>query len=151
MHANRMKRALLAGSAIALVALAGCDRSNTAYNNSGASASSAPGAAMSTPSTSASGSDPASPAAAGTSAVAANTAPAAPAGNVVADTVTTGKVQSALAADSGLKDSDITVTTNNGVVVLTGTAKSQDQVTMASNLAQRQEGVSRVDSQVVVR
>jgi osmotically-inducible protein OsmY len=50
-----------------------------------------------------------------------------------------------------LKDTDISVTTNNGVVTLTGTAKSQDQVGLATNLAQRQEGVSKVETQIVVR
>ena len=50
-----------------------------------------------------------------------------------------------------MKDSDISVTTNNGVVTLTGTVKSQDQVSIATNLAQRQEGVQRVESNISVR
>ena len=69
----------------------------------------------------------------------------------VGETVTTGKIKAAIAADPGMKDSDVSVSTSNGVVTLTGTVKSQDQVTIATNLAQRQEGVSRVDSQLVVR
>jgi osmotically-inducible protein OsmY len=50
-----------------------------------------------------------------------------------------------------MKDADIIVKTDGGVVVLSGTAKSQDQVTIASNLAQRQEGVNRVETQIIVR
>jgi hyperosmotically inducible protein len=148
-----MRRVLLATSLIALAAVAaGCNRPNTAYNNSGASAS-APTGTPGAPATAASSTDPASPTASGTVATApdaTSTPPGAPR-NVVADTVTTGKVRTAIAADDGMKDSDITVTANNGVVVLSGTARSQDQVTMATNLAQRQEGVSRVETQVVVR
>jgi hyperosmotically inducible protein len=77
-----------------------------------------------------------------------------PAGNAtgaVSETLTTGTETAAIAADSGLKDSDISVTTNNGVVTLSGTVKSQDQVGIAANLAQRQEGVTKVDTQIVVR
>jgi osmotically-inducible protein OsmY len=65
--------------------------------------------------------------------------------------MTTGKVKAAIATDPGLRDAEIIVKTDGGIVVLTGTAKSQDQVTLASNLAQRQEGVSRVDNQVTVK
>jgi hypothetical protein len=54
-------------------------------------------------------------------------------------------------ADSAMKDSDISVTTNNGVVTLNGTVKSQDQIAIATNLAQRQEGVQRVESNISVR
>jgi osmotically-inducible protein OsmY len=50
-----------------------------------------------------------------------------------------------------MKDSDVSVSTDNGVVTLSGTVKSQDQVTIATNLAQRQEGVNRVESQLAVR
>jgi osmotically-inducible protein OsmY len=65
--------------------------------------------------------------------------------------MTTGKVKAAIATDPGLRDAEIIVKTDGGIVVLTGTAKSQDQITLASNLAQRQEGVSRVDNQVTVK
>jgi hyperosmotically inducible protein len=69
----------------------------------------------------------------------------------VSDTLVTGKVKAAIGADSGMKDADISVKTENGVVTLDGTVKSQDQVTLASALAQRQEGVSRVENQVAVK
>jgi osmotically-inducible protein OsmY len=63
----------------------------------------------------------------------------------------TGKVKAAFAADGGLKDADISVKTDGNVVLLTGTAKSQDQIVIATNLAQSQPGVSRVDNQITVR
>jgi len=71
--------------------------------------------------------------------------------NVVADTMVTGKVKTAITADNAMKDADVSVKTENGVVTLTGTVKSPDQVTLASALAQRQEGVRRVENQVAVR
>jgi hyperosmotically inducible periplasmic protein len=71
--------------------------------------------------------------------------------NVVTDTIVTGKVKAAIATDNAMKDADISVKTENGVVTLTGSVKSPDQVTLAAALAQRQEGVSRVENQVAVR
>ena len=70
---------------------------------------------------------------------------------VVAETVTTGRIKAAIAADPGMKDSDISVSTSNGVVTLSGTVRSQDQVTIATNLAQRPDGVNRVESRLEVR
>jgi osmotically-inducible protein OsmY len=60
-------------------------------------------------------------------------------------------VKAAIATEPGLKDAEIIVKTDGGMVVLTGTAKSQDQIALASNLAQRQEGVSRVGTQIAVK
>lgn len=77
--------------------------------------------------------------------------PAGDASGAVSETITTGKVKAALAADSGLKDSDISVTTKDGVVTLSGTAKSQDQVAMATTLAQRHDGVTRVENNISVK
>ena len=71
--------------------------------------------------------------------------------NAVTDTIVTGKVKAAIASDTGMKDNDISVTTENGVVTLTGSVKSPDQVTLAAALAQRQEGVRRVENQVAVK
>ena len=70
---------------------------------------------------------------------------------MVADTATTGKVKLALSNEPNLKDADISVKTDAGVVTLSGTAKSQDQVSTAQNVAQKQEGVNRVDVQIAVR
>ena len=63
----------------------------------------------------------------------------------------TGKVKAAITADNGMKDSDISVKTENGIVTLSGNVKSPDQVTLAAALAQRQEGVNRVENQVAVK
>ncbi len=124
-----------------------CDRpktQSTAYNNSGASAT--PGSTTTTAT---------SPSGAPSTTTAANpTMAPGPAGNAtgaVSETVTTGKIKAALAADSGMNDSDVSVTTENGVVMLGGTVKSQDQISIATNLAQKQEGVSKVESNIAVR
>lgn len=151
-----MKRIVIASSLIALAALAtGCNRDGTggtAYNNSGASATSpsstsAPSATTTTTSTATA--DTSSPNTAATTTMAPGAA--GDATGAMSETLTTGKVKAAIAADTGLKDSDISVTTSNGVVTLAGTVKSQDQVSIATTLAQKQEGVTRVDSQVTVR
>ncbi len=144
---------LVPALALALTALAttACDRpktQGTAYNNTGNSASTAP--ERQPPSTTSS-SDTASP---GTSTTTTTTMAPGPTGDAtgaVSETVTTGKIKAAIAADSGLKDSDISVTTNNGVVTLSGTVKSQDQIAIATNLAQRQDGVNRVESNIAVK
>ena len=67
------------------------------------------------------------------------------------ETLTTGRIKAAIAADPGMKDSDVSVSTSHGVVTLTGTVKTAEQATIAAQLAQRQEGVSRVESQLAVR
>ena len=171
-----MNRNLILAAAIAATALAaGCNRtpnSSTAYNNSGTSATAAQPAengsptvsttvttantgnqsdTASSPATSASTTpDTASANVASTGAAGDNNASGAAAGPV-SETVTTGKIKAAIAADSAMKDSDISVTTKDGVVSLSGSVKSQDQIAIATNLAQRQEGVQRVESNVSVR
>jgi hyperosmotically inducible protein len=138
----------IAVAALAAAGLTGCNKgpgANTAYNNSGSSA--APGSTTTTTTTSTS-TDTSSPATATTAATPSSDATGT---NVVADTATTGKIKAAIATDPGLKDTEIIVKTDGGIVVLSGTAKSQDQVQIASNLAQRQEGVNRVETQIVVR
>lgn len=143
---NRMLP-LAAVMAAAAIAAAGCDRArtSTAYNNSGTDATPAQ-PASSAPATP----DTASPNVASTAPSSDNTG-AGRASGAVSETVTTGKIKAAIAADSAMKDSDISVTTKDGVVTLGGTVKSQDQVAIATNLAQRQEGVQRVESSITVR
>jgi len=58
-------------------------------------------------------------------------------------------VKAAIASENGLKDSDLQVTTEGGVVKIAGTVKSNDQIALATSVAQRQEGVQRVDSSSV--
>ena len=167
---------ILAALAVAAIALAGCHKTpatSTAYNNSGSSATTGSSTTSSTASTSdtstnaatsstapdtssASTTSPSS-ATADTSSPASTTSSTATAGstgsngNVVTDTVQTGKIKAAFASEAGLKDSDISVDTKDGIVTLTGTAKSKEQIALATSVAQRQEGVNRVDSQVVVK
>lgn len=140
-----MKRLIpyIAVVAVAAAAVTGCDKpTNTSYNNSGASAT-----PSSTTTPAPTGTDTSSPGTTTTSVIANTPANV----NVVADTVTSGKIMTAIASDTGLKDADIAVKTEGGVVLLTGTVKSQDQVTIATNLAKSQEGVNRVETQIVVR
>jgi hyperosmotically inducible protein len=146
-----MKLAITAATLALAFATTACDRptQSTAYNNSGSSASTTP-AADSTATTSAPAtSDAASTAAPGTTNMAPG--PAGDASGAVSETVTTGKIKAAIAADAGMKDTDVSVTTNAGVVTLSGTVKSQDQVAIATGLAQKMDGVSRVESNLNVR
>lgn len=140
-----------AALAIAALALAACDRpatQSTAYNNSGSSAvpgSTSAGTTTPTITTTTTTTD--------TAPATANMAPG-PAGDAsgaMSETITTGKIKAAIAADAGLKDTDISVTTNNGVVMLSGTVKSQDQASAATALAQRQDGVTKVESTIAVK
>ena len=123
--------------AVAAVALAACERpANTAYNNSGQSAAVAPGTASAPANTTAT-SDAASQ---GTTA---------PVGKD--ETTTSARILAAITADSGMKDADVSVKTEDGVVTLGGTAKSQDQVSIATGIAQKQQGVARVESQIALK
>jgi hyperosmotically inducible protein len=145
-----MKRIVTSLALLLAITAAGCDRpiQSSAYNNSGASATGGnPATTTSTTSTTSVTPAPGS----SDSATPATTTGATGGTNVVSDTVTTGKVKAAIAADSGMKDTDVSVTTQGGVVILSGTVKSQDQLTIATNLAQRQDGVSKVETTVTVR
>jgi hypothetical protein len=127
---------------------AACDRPATQATASNGSA--APSASTTpSPSTSTATPDAASPNAPATAGM--QPGPGGDASGAVSETITTGKIKAAIASDAGLKDSDISVTTQNGVVTLSGTAKSQDQVSMATALAQRQEGVVRVENHISVK
>lgn len=57
----------------------------------------------------------------------------------------TTKVKSKLAAAKGVKASDISVSTTDGVVTLTGTATSAKEKTRAEHLAKQIKGVKSVD------
>lgn len=137
-------------AALGLLALgtAACDRPATrATASNGSPASSA--STTPSPSTSTATPDAASPNVPATASM--QPGPGGDASGAVSETITTGKIKAAIASDAGLKDSDISVTTQNGVVTLSGTAKSQDQVSMATALAQRQEGVVRVENHISVK
>lgn len=64
----------------------------------------------------------------------------------VDDTWITTKVKSKLAAAKGVKASDISVSTTDGVVALTGTATSAKEKTHAEHLAKQVKGVKSVDA-----
>ncbi|WP_338026884.1 BON domain-containing protein [Coralloluteibacterium stylophorae] len=64
----------------------------------------------------------------------------------VTDTWITTKVKSALLASGDVSGLDISVETNDGVVMLTGAAETEAQVRRATALARAIEGVTRVDA-----
>lgn len=125
---------------------AACDRPTTQTTASNGSLASS---ATPSPSTSTVTPDAASPNVPATASM--QPGPGGDASGAVSETITTGKIKAAIASDAGLKDSDISVTTQNGVVTLSGIAKSQDQVSRATALAQRQEGVVRVENNISVK
>lgn len=137
-------------AALGLLALgtAACDRPTTQRSASnGDTAKTAPQSPS--PTTSTATPDASSPNAPATANM--QPGPGGDASGAVSETITTGKIKAAIAADAGLRDSDISVATQNGVVTLSGTAKSQDQVSMATALAQRQDGVVRVENHISVK
>lgn len=72
------------------------------------------------------------------------------AGAAVSDTVLTTKIKAAMVGDDVLKGSNISVTTNNGVVNLTGTATTAAASQHATELAQKTDGVKSVSNKVQV-
>ncbi|MDB5987085.1 MAG: hypothetical protein JWR16_2138 [Nevskia sp.] len=69
-------------------------------------------------------------------------------GAAIADTAITAKVKAKFADDTRLKTSKVSVTTNNGVVTLTGSAPSSDAKSAAAELAQTVDGVKSVDDEI---
>jgi len=68
------------------------------------------------------------------------------AGQAVSDTWITTKVKSELATTKGVKSMDVSVTTKNGVVTLTGVLATQTDVKKAIAAAKSVKGVSDVDA-----
>jgi hyperosmotically inducible periplasmic protein len=60
------------------------------------------------------------------------------------------KVKSAIAADNALKDQQIAVEANAGVVTMSGTVDTQAVKTKAAEVAGKVDGVSRVDDKLTV-
>jgi hyperosmotically inducible protein len=139
---------ILTAAALASLAVAACDRPGT-KSTAAPSSSTTVVTTAPAPSTPAQTADSSSPTA--STATSSTAATGAGSTNAVTDTLITGKVKAAITADNGMKDADVSVKTENGVVTLTGSVKSPDQVTLAAALAQRQEGVSRVENQVAVK
>ena len=69
-------------------------------------------------------------------------------GAAISDTAITAKVKAKYMNDSRLKHSDISVTTVNGVVTLTGSAASAKAKKTAAQLARNVEGVKSVDNDI---
>lgn len=72
-------------------------------------------------------------------------------GNVVSDSVVTGKVKAALLADSDIKGTDIKVETTQGIVTLNGVVNSQAQIEKAESIARAIEGVKTIDNRISVK
>jgi hyperosmotically inducible protein len=64
----------------------------------------------------------------------------------VTDTWITTKVKSELATTDGIKSGDVSVTTKNGLVTLSGTVNSKAQVQKSIAVAKAVKGVRDVDS-----
>lgn len=64
----------------------------------------------------------------------------------VTDTWITTKVKADLATTDGIKSGDITVTTKNGLVTLSGNVASKAQVQKATAIAKSVKGVHDVDA-----
>jgi hyperosmotically inducible periplasmic protein len=79
-------------------------------------------------------------------------APAAPvpAADPLSDAAITARVASGIHNDPALAGTDLTVNTTKGVVSLTGTVKSPEQVAEAAARAQAPDGVVRLDTHVSV-
>jgi len=71
-------------------------------------------------------------------------------GAALSDAAITTKVKAKFAADSTVSATKIHVDTDNGVVKLTGTAKSQDEAAKAAQIAKSTEGVASVDNAIQV-
>jgi osmotically-inducible protein OsmY len=67
------------------------------------------------------------------------------------DASTTMKVKKAIYNDPSLKVMDISVSTVDGVVELSGTVKSRGQGVKAAQVARKVEGVKRVSNQLTVQ
>ena len=72
-----------------------------------------------------------------------------PAPEALSDAAITGRIDSALRSDPAMAGADVSVNTDRGVVVLSGTVKSHEQTGVASAHAQRQDGVLRVDNHLM--
>jgi hyperosmotically inducible protein len=69
-------------------------------------------------------------------------------GAAISDTAITTQVKAKFATDDRLKGSDLSVTTNNGVVTLTGTTPSSTAKEAAETLASNVSGVRSVNNQL---
>lgn len=69
-----------------------------------------------------------------------------PAPEALTDAAITSRIGAELKADPAMQGADVSINTDKGVVVLSGTVKSHEQTGVASAHAQRQDGVLRVEN-----
>ena len=72
-----------------------------------------------------------------------------PTPEALTDSAITNRILAALQGDPAMRGADVSINTDKGVVVLSGTVKSHEQTGIASAHAQRQDGVLRVDNHLV--
>ncbi len=72
-------------------------------------------------------------------------------GQYVDDSAITTKVKADLVADEGLKGLEIKVVTFKGVVQLSGFVDNETQITRAVEIAQRVDGVKKVENKLTVK
>lgn len=73
------------------------------------------------------------------------------AGDSVADAAIAAQIKAKILGDPGLKAGQINVDTHNGVVVLTGTVNTPEEVIRAVKLAQSVDSVRSVENRLSVR
>ncbi len=66
--------------------------------------------------------------------------------DALGDAIMSGRIKAALLADPRMRGADVSVNSQHGVVSLTGTVKSQEQIAIASAHAQGEDGVMRIDN-----
>lgn len=72
-------------------------------------------------------------------------------GNFMDDSAITAKVKAALVDHDAIKSTDISVKTENKVVILSGTVDNHSQSDQATSLAKGVEGVSSVENKLTIR
>ncbi len=73
-----------------------------------------------------------------------------PSAQAIVDSTVTAKVMGQLVADATLRDADLAVTTDNGVVTLKGNVPSEEAHQHALELARRAAGVKRVQDNLQI-
>ena len=72
-------------------------------------------------------------------------------GAYVDDSWITSKVKSEMVANKSVKARDISVTTNRGVVTLTGNAATWDESNKAAEIARSVKGVTQVENDIHIK
>ncbi len=70
--------------------------------------------------------------------------------HAVSDSAVTAKIKGKLVEGEMTRFSDVSVTTNNGVVTLSGTVPDEQALKQALSLASGSEGVTRVESDLTI-